>query len=74
MKQAEHWVNGTMPKQGGISFLSRNKSLHGDQNTQSYDHEKDIPSKFTHDDSKKTITKSDPKPKKIEKPTRRKNG
>ena len=71
MKQAEHWVNGTMPKQGGISFLSRNKSLHGDQNTQSYNHEKEIPSKFTHDDSekaKKAIAKSDSKPKKVEKP------
>ena len=70
-QQAEHWVNGTMPNKGGISFLSRDKKYHDDSSV-SYDHgEKEIPGKFQHAPAKMPSEKpkkvSKPKPK-VEKP------
>ena len=70
-QQAEHWVNGTMPNNGGISFLSRDKKFHNDS-SKSYDHgEKEIPGKFQHAPAKMPSEKpkkvSKPKPK-VEKP------
>ena len=69
--QAEHWVNGTAPKNGNSGFLPGDSKAHKDD-SKSYEHDKDVPPQFQHPPSssesetastkeKKTTTKEKPK-------------